>query len=320
MFAMQRKTLLILVIVFAVIVLSGILARGMIISDFQNILANDGGSEKANLLVHHAGNVVLVWSFFVAFLAIAPVALVLRKPAEKDQKTKPAPRQTGSIEPVDLKKPIGVAASPEAAGAKAAQGDSELIISVHAMGEEPEAEDEDAQVHVSDPDRLKKIIQGLEELAQAQALGSSLQRQQLELALHLSGAVEKTRESLQDREIRFDLECENGLTVQADPDCLAKIITNLLDNAAKAVQDGGVVTVSAAAQNGNVMIAVQDTGVGIRRKDLPHIFERFYRASGSGIGLGLTIVRELVEACGGRIEVETTRGKGSLVTVRIPHV
>lgn len=318
MSVMQRKTLLTILSVVCILLLSGLVVRSMIVSDIQGF-AGVAGAEKAGLLVSRAGNLVSAWTVLAAILAVLPVFLISRRPVEREQKTTNAPlRSTAAALP---EKENAVVVPDAAALVATVQEEKELTISVRALGEEPDAaaEDEDAQVHVSDPDRLKKIIQGLEELAQAEALGRSLQRQQLELALHLSGAVEKTRESIQDREIRFDLECENGLTVQADPDCLAKIITNLLDNAAKAVQDGGAVTVSAASQNGHVVIAVKDTGAGIKRKDLPHIFERFYRASGSGIGLGLTIVQELVDACGGRIEVETTRGKGSLVTVRIPH-
>jgi two-component system phosphate regulon sensor histidine kinase PhoR len=79
------------------------------------------------------------------------------------------------------------------------------------------------------------------------------------------------------------------------------------------------VTVSASEKGDQIEFAVRDTGCGIRRKALPHIFERFYRGSGDGIGLGLTIVKELVDACEGTIAVQSIRGKGSVFTVSIPR-
>jgi signal transduction histidine kinase len=107
--------------------------------------------------------------------------------------------------------------------------------------------------------------------------------------------------------------------MSADPECLSGIMTNLLDNAVKAVKHDGTVTVSASEKGDQIAFAVKDTGCGIQRKALPHIFERFYRGSGDGIGLGLTIVKELVDACEGTIAVQSTRGKGSVFTVCIPR-
>jgi signal transduction histidine kinase len=187
--------------------------------------------------------------------------------------------------------------------------------------EEPEAvpDDEDMRPLAGDADRITKIVKGMEELAKAQALRSSLHKQPLEVSQFLNTIIEMTRVSVPNKNVAFNLESESNLRLSTDPACLTGIMSHLLDNAAKAVKKDGTVTVSAAAEGDHVLIAVRDTGTGIRRKDIPHIFERFYRASGSGIGLGLTIVKELVDACGGTIEVETTRGKGSVVIVRIPE-
>ena len=67
-----------------------------------------------------------------------------------------------------------------------------------------------------------------------------------------------------------------------------------------------------------MQIAVEDNGTGIREEDLPFIFERFYRGPGGGLGIGLTIAKELVEAHGGRLEAKSTRGKGAVFTVSLP--
>lgn len=105
-----------------------------------------------------------------------------------------------------------------------------------------------------------------------------------------------------------------------DPGLLRQILINLLSNAFDAIGSHGRVTVRAGVQNGMVDIAVSDTGVGIAPEDLRSIFEPFYttKGRGKGTGLGLAICRELAKALGGSIEVESTPGKGSTFTVRLP--
>ena len=108
------------------------------------------------------------------------------------------------------------------------------------------------------------------------------------------------------------------LRINADPDKLSQIVINLLSNALKATEKGGYVRIKAGQRASEVFIEVKDTGIGIKQEDLPFIFERFYKVSEGGLGLGLTIVKELVEAHGGRIEVKSEYGKGSAFTVFIP--
>ncbi len=102
------------------------------------------------------------------------------------------------------------------------------------------------------------------------------------------------------------------------------VVRNLLDNAIKYTPGGGRVTLSAWADNGRVQIAVADTGVGIPAEALPHIFERFYRLDKArsrqqgGAGLGLALVRSIVEAQGGQVEVKSQPGVGSVFTLSLP--
>ncbi len=106
--------------------------------------------------------------------------------------------------------------------------------------------------------------------------------------------------------------------IQADPDKLEQILINLLDNAIKFTPAGGTVTVDAADLGDRVRIDVKDTGIGIPAKDIPRIFERFYRVDTArsrelgGTGLGLSIVKHIVQAHGGSVAVESTPGKGSI--------
>ncbi len=201
----------------------------------------------------------------------------------------------------------------------------ELRTSVGAIEEELEdmIEDEDPvgkehmQSLFEETDRLKKIIDGMEQLSQAQALARSLRKESLELEPLLKAVLDKTRNTAQGRDVTFTLACEPGLTMTADPECLRTIMENLTDNAAKAVKNAGTVALSVARKGDQVVFSVADTGTGIRAKHLSHIYERFFRGTGIGIGMGLTIVKELVDACGGKIEVQTAPGKGSVFTIHI---
>jgi signal transduction histidine kinase len=110
----------------------------------------------------------------------------------------------------------------------------------------------------------------------------------------------------------------------ADEDKLDQILVNLLDNALRYTDAGGVVTLSVGKRGGEAVVEVADTGHGISAADLPYIFERFYRADKSrsrvsgGTGIGLTIVKSYVDALGGRIQVESSEGEGSRFTVILP--
>jgi signal transduction histidine kinase len=95
---------------------------------------------------------------------------------------------------------------------------------------------------------------------------------------------------------------------------------NLLENAIKYTPADGTVAVSAAAQNGEIRIKFEDTGMGISEDDLPHIFERFYRCDRSrsqdGVGLGLSLVKAFAESINGTIHVESSLNQGSIFALR----
>jgi len=112
-------------------------------------------------------------------------------------------------------------------------------------------------------------------------------------------------------------------SVPADRDRIRQTITNLVHNAIKFNRAGGKVTISTSYDSKSVYVSVSDTGIGIAREDLPHIFERFYKAdkarSGGGSGLGLAIAKHTVQAHGGEIWAESEEGKGSVFTFRLPR-
>ena len=114
----------------------------------------------------------------------------------------------------------------------------------------------------------------------------------------------------------------NGAVVRSNPDYLKQLFLILLDNAFKYTPVGGTVTVRAMVHQETVAVSVSDTGIGIAAADLPHIFERFYRAANAraqgGMGLGLAIAQRVAEQHGGKIEVHSEVGRGSTFTVSLP--
>jgi signal transduction histidine kinase len=112
----------------------------------------------------------------------------------------------------------------------------------------------------------------------------------------------------------------------ADPARLTQVLHNLLDNALRHTPAGGSIALRAGCDDGDVWLAVQDSGEGISPQDLPHVFDRFYRAdlarsrATGGAGLGLAIVRAIVEAHGGGVSAASPGepGQGSTFTLRLP--
>jgi signal transduction histidine kinase len=126
----------------------------------------------------------------------------------------------------------------------------------------------------------------------------------------------------EDKNLRLTSDIEPGLSVVADARRLRQVLANLVDNAIKYTPSGGQVTVRARQVGSDVRIDVIDTGIGIPPHDLPRIWERLYRGDQSraerGLGLGLSLVRAIVAAHGGTVEVASEPGSGSTFTLRLP--
>lgn len=167
-------------------------------------------------------------------------------------------------------------------------------------------------------DRLKHIIEGIEELTRAQASVLELRRKPIALKQFLGTLRERFDALFTDKGVRLELECADNVTMDADPDKLSQIVINLLSNALKATDRGGLVRIRAGETGTDSFIEITDTGMGIREEDMPFVFERFYRASEGGLGLGLTIAKELAAAHGGRIDVQSKVGKGASFIVWMP--
>ena len=137
----------------------------------------------------------------------------------------------------------------------------------------------------------------------------------------------RLRPQFDDKEVALALDLPAQLpSVYADPARITQVLLNLLGNALQYTPSGGAVSVSARDDTRQLLVAVQDNGVGISGADLPHVFERFYRVdksrsrAGGGSGVGLTISQHIVEAHGGHITAASPgAGTGSTFTFTLPH-
>ncbi len=173
---------------------------------------------------------------------------------------------------------------------------------------------------------LARLVDDLQELAQAEAGALRFNIVPTDVASVLRSAVARFEPAAEGKSLRLACEIPEALPeALADPDRVSQILNNLISNALRHTPEGGQITLSAAAREGFVEISVADTGEGIAPEDLPHVFDRFWRAdrsrsrAGGGAGLGLAIVRALVEAQGGRVHAASEGlGKGSVFRFTLP--
>ncbi len=173
-------------------------------------------------------------------------------------------------------------------------------------------------------DHLIRLAEGLLTLTRADASQIPLTFDRFKFADAVAGAMEQVAPLAGQRGVQIQLAPSNNVTLWADEDLLLQLLLNLLDNAIKYTPSGGQVTIGWNLDGAQVVLCVQDTGIGISEEHIPHIFDRFYRVDKSrgraegGTGLGLAISKWIVEAHGGSIYVESTEGKGTTISVHLP--
>jgi signal transduction histidine kinase len=173
--------------------------------------------------------------------------------------------------------------------------------------------------------RLLKLINDLLDLVRLDSGRMKVRRQAVSVTDFLAGIVQSTRQLATDRKLRLELELQDNLGVLAlDRDKTEKSVLNLLVNAIKFTGAGGTVTCAARQEAGRLRITVRDTGVGIRESDLPRVFDRFWQADTSsqrkhqGTGIGLALVKELMEIQDGTVTVDSRYGQGTTFTLDLP--
>lgn len=168
---------------------------------------------------------------------------------------------------------------------------------------------------------LARMIEDLRTLALAESGGLHLQRESTDLAILITETVASFRTQAESNGIMLVADTAATLpNVDVDPARIRQVLENLVANALRYTPRGGEVRVSSESDNGkNVLVAVKDTGRGISPEELPHVFERFYKARDSrGTGLGLAIAKSLVQAHGGEIYAESKGGEGTRIWFALP--
>jgi signal transduction histidine kinase len=171
---------------------------------------------------------------------------------------------------------------------------------------------------------IVKLVENLFELAKLDENAFTIFKESIELCPFLNRLFTKVNPAFINKKITLLFQCETDLIIHADPIRLEQIFLNLLDNARKYSDEDTTVTLTVTPDSKNVLFMLEDEGMGIGQTELPYIFNRLYRVEKSrtrelgGSGLGLSIVKELVEAHKGEIHVRSTVGKGTIVQIKIP--
>ncbi|WP_030236584.1 MULTISPECIES: sensor histidine kinase [unclassified Streptomyces] len=171
----------------------------------------------------------------------------------------------------------------------------------------------------------QRIVDDLQDLALAEAGALTYHRTEVELRELLETGRQAHRAQAEAAGVRLTLEAPRPVSVTADPDRLRQVVGNLVGNALRATAPGGTVTLALTADPERAVVEVRDTGKGIPPEDLPHLFERFWRADAArgratgGSGLGLSIARQIVTDHDGTIEVRSAVGVGTTFTIALPE-
>jgi signal transduction histidine kinase len=168
---------------------------------------------------------------------------------------------------------------------------------------------------IEECDTLIGMINTMLDITEAEAGVNNVKAEEFELVELIREACELFRPVAEEKKINLRTELPETLTLRSDRKKMQRIVTNMLENAIKYTPVAGTIDVFAAVHNGEIQIDFKDTGMGISEKDLPHIFERFYRCDRSrsqgGVGLGLSLVKAYTESMNGTIHVESTLNQGS---------
>ena len=185
-----------------------------------------------------------------------------------------------------------------------------------------EAHDRHVQMIQRAARRMERLISDLLDVASIESGTLSMRKAPVDLTALVSEVLELLEAQARERKIEIHREIEHDVpVVMGDHDRLLQVLSNLIGNAIKLTAEGGNVRLRLTRSGDEVVVSVVDTGIGISPDDLPHVFERFWRArdaKAKGVGLGLSIASGIVEAHGGRIWAESQLGVGTTMTFALP--
>ncbi|POR04095.1 hypothetical protein AU468_03740 [Alkalispirochaeta sphaeroplastigenens] len=177
---------------------------------------------------------------------------------------------------------------------------------------------------VEQSDEILRLVNTLLDITEAESGVMPLKKEALSLRSLIRDVVDLYELAAEEREVSLVTQCPEELIVLGDPVRLRQVLANLVDNAVKYCRRRGEVRISGEAlpEGGAVRLGVTDTGVGLAREELERVWDRMYRGpvqpEQTGLGLGLSLVRAVVSAHGGRVRAESDRGRGTTFTVDLP--
>lgn len=180
------------------------------------------------------------------------------------------------------------------------------------------------QVVLDEMNRMSRIVNQLFLLSAYDAGKPDLHKEEIDLSDLLQRMFELTQALAEDKEIRTVLQIDARPKISGDPGQVSQVIINLIDNAIKYTPRDGRIEITLNTRDTNAVVSVSDTGIGIPPVEIPYVFERFYQVdkarSGEnrGVGLGLSIVKRIVEAHEGQISVQSEEGRGTTFMVSFP--
>lgn len=188
--------------------------------------------------------------------------------------------------------------------------------------DDPQALREALADAMEESDRVLTVLRALMDITEAETGTMRLERADVDLELLTRQVLELYSILAEEKGVRLESRVAPGLTFRADRVRLQQVLANLVDNAIKYTPSGGQVTITAGSDADKVRLEVRDNGMGISAEDLPRIWQRLYRGDKSrsekGLGLGLSLVKAVVEAHGGSVDVASTVGQGSVFNVDLP--
>ena len=175
---------------------------------------------------------------------------------------------------------------------------------------------------VEETDRVLVMLNTLMDISEAESGAMPLHREPVGLSDVATRAVDLYRDVADAKGVAIQITAADDVVVSADRVRLEQVAANLLDNAVKYTSSGGRVLVEVLREGTHGLLRIRDSGIGIPAGEIPHIWDRLFRGDVSrterGLGLGLSLVKAIVEAHGGRVELTSIPGKGSTFTVVLP--
>ena len=186
------------------------------------------------------------------------------------------------------------------------------------LADDAEVRDASLDVIRTETDRLARLVGDLLDLAKLEANRFTLVEEEVDLGRLLEQAYQGFSEEARRREIDYERAIDDAPLVVSDGDRVLQIVSNLLENAFEWTPDGGRIELRFAQRNRDAVVVVADSGPGIPADERERIFRPFWSKNGQGTGLGLAIARELAQALGGGLELETELGRGSSFALVLP--